>query len=243
MLSGALIKTSLIDYPGKVACAWFLTGCSLRCPYCYNADSVFNRLKAEESVTETQVFEHLTKRRNVLSGFVISGGEPLIHAEIPALIQKVKKLGYAVKLDTNGMHPQELERLCAKDDTCPDFIAIDLKTSADRYNLLVPQHSPLYTNKTNPASHRLLQSIDIACRFFSCENREFRTVLVPPLVQKDDITDMAALLPQDARWRFAPFLPENCLDPSYNDIIPYSGEQMNTLVSHARTLIKDSMLR
>ena len=125
MLSGALIKTSLVDYPGKVACAWFLTMCDLRCPYCYSGELVFNRLPPEDSYTEERVFEHLKRRRNVLSGFVISGGEALMRPELPELIRKAKALGYQVKLDTNGMHPDALEKLFSDDATTPDFIAVD----------------------------------------------------------------------------------------------------------------------
>ncbi|WP_428770591.1 anaerobic ribonucleoside-triphosphate reductase activating protein [Treponema sp. HNW] len=239
MLTGALIKTTLVDYPGKVACAWFLTGCSLRCPYCYNTDSVFNSLPPEESRTEDEVFEHLIKRRNVLSGFVISGGEPLIRTEIPSIIKKAKNTGYAVKLDTNGMHPAALEALFEASDTSPDFIAVDIKTSPTRYNLLAG-NTPLLNSC---GAHELLERTLSCVKRLPAARREFRTVLVPPLVQKADIARMAALLPPDASWRFAPFIPGNCLDPAYNDIIPYTDEQMQSLVSYAQSLIPDSLLR
>ena len=234
MLSGALIKTTLADYPGKVACAWFLSGCSLRCPYCYNGELVFERLPPKDTYTEQQVFEHLKKRKNVLSGFVISGGEALIHAELPEIIQKAKKEGYAVKLDTNGMHPDKLEHLCENGETVPDFIALDIKTSPERYNLLG------WTG--GQAKENLQRSIE-QCRRLGCDHYEIRTVLVPPLVQQEDIRHMADLLPRDASWRFAAFRNENCIDPAYNAIRPYSHADMCALVTYAQTFIAGAQLR
>lgn len=236
MLTGALIKTTLVDYPGKVACTWFLTGCSLRCPYCYNGDPVFGRLPPDSACTEKDVFEHLEKRRNVLSGFVISGGEPLIHKEIPSIIKKAKNSGYMVKLDTNGMHPDALEALFENAETSPDFIAVDIKTSPERYNLLG------YAAQSGYAKRNLERTIE-QCKRLGSGRYEIRTVLVPPLVKKQDIQNTAKLLPSDASWRFAPFIPGNCLEPAYNDIIPYTDDEMNALVLYAQTFIKDSLLR
>lgn len=236
MLSGALIKTTLADYPGKVACAWFLTGCSLRCPYCYNGELVFNRLPPENSYNEQQVFDHLQKRCSVLSGFVISGGEALMHDEIGSIIKKAKQMGYAVKLDTNGMHSDKLEKLFEKNETTPDFIALDIKTSVQRYNLLGSGIEAHTVQKS------LQRCIELCCRLSnSCV--EYRTVLVPTLVKKDDIKNMASLLPQNAVWRFAPFRCENCIDPAYNNIVPYSESEMQDIVSYAQSFIPDAMLR
>ena len=236
MLSGALIKTSLVDYPGKVASAWFLTLCDLRCPYCYSGELVFNRLPPEDSYNEERVFEHLKRRRNVLSGFVISGGEALMRPELPSVIRKAKALGYQVKLDTNGMHPDALEKLFSNDTTSPDFIAVDIKTSPDRYGLL---GCSLGGKKAEEALRR---SIELCTRLPS-DCFEFRTVLVPPLVKKEDIAHMAAMLPKDASWRFAPFRNENCIDPAYNNITPYSDIEMHDLVSYAQSFIPDAKLR
>ena len=236
MLTGALIKTTLVDYPGKVACAWFLTGCSLRCPYCYNGELVFDRLPPQSVCTEKEIFAHLEKRRNVLSGFVISGGEPLIRTEIPSIIKKAKDLGYEVKLDTNGMHPDALEALFEKAETSPDFIAVDIKTSPERYNLLG------YAAESGCAKKNLERTIE-QCRRIGNTRYEIRTVLVPSLVKKEDIQNMAELLPDDASWRFAAFRNENCIDPAYRTIVPYSQADMDNLSAYAQTLIKDSLLR
>lgn len=240
MLSGALIKTSLVDYPGKVACAWFLTMCDLRCPYCYSGELVFNRLPPEDSYNEERVFEHLKRRRNVLSGFVISGGEALMRPELPSVIRKAKALGYQVKLDTNGMHPDALEKLFNDPETTPDFIAVDIKTSPDRYGLLGRNGG---TSAGSAGVEAVLCRTVALCTRLPADRFEFRTVLVPPLVQKEDIAHMAALLPKNAAWRFAPFRPENCIDPSYNKITPYSDSEMQNLVLYAQRFIPDAKLR
>ena len=108
--AGVLIKTTLVDFPGKVAASYFLRGCNLRCPYCYNvelikSDSVLKNLSAEKNSdfkSPVEVLEHLYKRKNVLEGFVISGGEPLLNPATPLLIKEAKKMGY------NGVQEIEL---------------------------------------------------------------------------------------------------------------------------------------
>ena len=139
--AGVLIKTTLVDFPGKVAASYFLRGCNLRCPYCYNVELVKGISKdtqVEESnqqfVSPVQVLEHLFNRKNVMNGLVISGGEPLLNPVTPELIRRAKKMGYSVKLDTNGTLPLLLEKLLSDPETRPDFIAMDFKTSPSRYN-------------------------------------------------------------------------------------------------------------
>ena len=109
---GALVKTSLVDYPGRVSAALFTLGCNLRCPYCYNGHLVTGAAYlSAEAVTLDAVLEHLEKRRAVLSGFVISGGEPLLCPELPRLICGARSLGYKIKVDTNGTLSQKLQHL------------------------------------------------------------------------------------------------------------------------------------
>lgn len=228
---GALVKTSLVDYPKKVSSALFLHGCNLRCPYCYNKDLVTGTFKDFEAVSFNDVMAHLQKRKNVISGFVISGGEPCISPFLEPLIEQAHELGYSVKLDTNGTFPEKLASLM-KSETCrPDFIAMDVKTSLDRYNLVG-------CNNTD----NIKESIKIISSF-PTEKREFRTVLVPPLVDKDNIKEIASLLPKDASWQFANFKNINCLDESYNNIEPYTPSQAKELVNLAKTIIEGANLR
>lgn len=172
-LEAVLIKTSLVDYPERIAAACFLRGCNLRCPYCYNTELVapinasqaqntdIQKLsqdlnaKADEKALQAQdagarqpndqpqfvpiddIIAHLKKRAGVLSGFVISGGEPLCQPElVRRLILEARSLGYKIKLDTNGMFPDRLQELLDDSAARPDYIALDVKTRAARYNEL-----------------------------------------------------------------------------------------------------------
>ncbi len=229
--AGVLVKTTLVDYPGRIAAVFFVEGCNLRCPYCYNADLVV-RNKQYETVSFDEVLEHLIHRKNVLSGFVISGGEPLLYSSIQEIILQVRNLGYKVKLDTNGMMPDRLEYLI-KSEACPDFIALDVKTVPERYTVLG-------SGCTGAANIR--KSIQLLSQL-PAEQREFRTVLVPSLVQQTDINIIASLLPQDAAWMMTNFRPGNCVDDRYNHLIPYTDIQVQDFVDYAKTLIPGATLR
>lgn len=122
-----LQKTTLLDFPGKVACTVFLAGCNLRCPFCHNASLVTST--PEEAMEEDAFFAFLKKRRGILDGVCVTGGEPTLRPDLPAFIRKIKDLGYAVKLDTNGTNPKMLEALLPE----LDYVAMDIKASPDRY--------------------------------------------------------------------------------------------------------------
>ena len=228
---GALVKTSLVDFPKKVSSALFLYGCNLRCPYCYNKDLVTGSFEDFEAVSFDDVTAHLIKRKNVLSGFVISGGEPCISPYLKPLITEAHKLGYAVKLDTNGTFPEKIEELLKDKVCCPDFIAMDVKTSLDKYHILGCSDT-----------ENIEKSIKIISEL-PTDKREFRTVLVPQLVDMNNIGKIAALLPKDASWQFANFKPGNCLEDSYNKIIPYTQSQIEELINSVKTIIKGANLR
>ena len=246
--AGVLVKTTLVDFPGRVASSLFLCGCNLRCPYCYNAGLVLGGKAAADDIyaTAEEVFLHFEKRKNVLTGFVVSGGEPLINPLTPYLIRYAKTLGYRVKLDTNGTLPDELNAFIADDTMRPDFIAMDIKTSPSRYGELLGSLKTQDKSTAAKIAEDFSSRIAAAARLTSSlppSSREWRTVLVPPLVTKRDIREMAALLPSDASWRFAQFRNENCIDPAYNNIAPYSDAEAASLVEYAKTFIEDSELR
>src|SRR3989344_5028215 len=117
-------KTTLIDYPGKIACIIFLGGCNFKCGYCYNSDVVFNKTS---SISEEEVFSFLETRKKYIDGVCITGGEPTIHKELFGFIKKIKALGYKVKLDTNGTNPNTVELLI--NNNLIDYIAMDIKSS------------------------------------------------------------------------------------------------------------------
>ncbi len=246
--AGVLVKTTCVDFPGRVAGSFFLKGCNIRCPYCYNIGLVLSDseipagTQTEPLNTVAELFAHLEKRQGILSGLVISGGEPLLNPYTPVIIRKAKELGYKIKIDTNGTLPEKLKSLIEDETLRPDFIAMDIKTSPARYSTLIcGENSSFFGN--NDFFQKVLRESTELVAAYPADSREWRTVLVPGLVTKEDLAAMAELLPQDASWQFAQFLNQNCLDPSYNDIYPYSDTEAAELIDYAKTLIPGANLR
>ncbi len=243
---GILIKTTLVDFPENVACAFFLSGCNLKCPYCYNHELAEGIIPEENSVSEEELYKYLEKRRNVISGLVISGGEALLNQHLGKIITTAKSIGYKIKLDTNGTLPEKLEQLISDKSTKPDFIAMDVKTSPQKYyeKLLLWTEKDGFHKKTQQSvlSEKIIRSIKIVSEY-PAENREFRTVLVPGLIQKEDIEEIARFLPADSNWMFSQFFNENCLNPEFNKILPFTQEQAEEFVKIAQKRIPNAKLR
>ncbi len=127
---GGFQKLTLLDFPGVVACTLFTKGCNFLCPFCHNAPLV-NRTLEADTISENEVLDYLRKRRGILEGICITGGEPLLHTELEDFIQKVRDLGYKVKLDTNGSFPERLTELVV--GGMVDYVAMDIKNSWVKY--------------------------------------------------------------------------------------------------------------
>lgn len=246
MLVG-LLKTSLVNYPGRVCAAVFLPGCNLRCPFCHNAAlataSVVSGPKPDGEgsyIPLEEAYAHLEKRAAVLTGLAISGGEPLLSAALSVLILKARELNLAVKIDTNGTLPDRLAELLANPALRPDMIAIDVKTSPHRYNELCIENTNDFAGKA------LLESLAILANDKD-ESRplrvEYRTVLVPGLVGEAELRAIAEILPANADWQLAAFSPGNCLDSAYNQISAYGPAEKERLLDIARSLIPSATLR
>ncbi len=129
-----LNKTTLLDYPGHVAATLFVGGCNFRCPYCHNRDIVLQS-KSLTPFEEKEILTFLSKRRKILSGVCITGGEPTLYSDLPDLLRRIKELGYLVKLDTNGTNPRMLQNLL--DARLIDYCAMDIKNAPEKYNVTV----------------------------------------------------------------------------------------------------------
>ena len=124
-------KLTLLDYPGVVACTVFTAGCNFRCPFCHNAMLVLPEQIDNECLTDDEVFGFLKKRRGVLDGVAVTGGEPLLHADMPEFLARVKELGYKIKLDTNGSNPELLSEIIK--NKLVDRVAMDIKNAPEEY--------------------------------------------------------------------------------------------------------------
>ena len=127
---GGLQKVTLLDFPGKVACTVFLTGCNLRCPYCHNPDLVLTKDNGKY-ISEKEFFEFLLSRKGKLDGVCITGGEPTLYPSLPDLIRRIREMGFLVKLDSDGTVPEMLEHLLR--EKLLDYVAIDIKNAPSRY--------------------------------------------------------------------------------------------------------------
>jgi len=134
MRISGLQKMTLLDFPGKVACTVFTGGCDLRCPFCHNASLVLPE-RASDATDEAQVLRFLEKRRGMLEGVAVTGGEPLLHADLPDFLRTVRAMGYAVKLDTNGTFPDRLRAVV--EEGLVDYVAMDVKNAPLLYGKTV----------------------------------------------------------------------------------------------------------
>lgn len=166
-------KTTLLDYPGKVACTVFLAGCNFRCPFCQNSGLV-TAPDAQASVPLEEFLAFLKKRQGILEGVCISGGEPTLSPKLPQLLQTIKDLGYLVKLDTNGSRPDVLKELIQ--DQLVDRIAMDIKSCLENYGALC--------GLRYPDTNRIRQSADLIME--SEIDYEFRTTVVRELHREED---------------------------------------------------------
>lgn len=171
-------KMTLLDYPGKVACTLFTGGCNLRCPFCHNASLVLQP-DASEVYEESYILEYLGKRRGLLDGVCITGGEPLLNRDLKDFIKKVKELGYSVKLDTNGSFPDRLAELVS--DGLIDYVAMDVKNCKEKYALTVGIEKFDIKNIEKTVEFLLKNTVDY----------EFRTTVVKQFHEPQDIERLA----------------------------------------------------
>jgi len=179
MKIAGLQKMTLLDFPGRVACTIFLDGCNFRCPFCHNTPLLEG--KARPALSEEELFAFLRKRTGILDGVCVTGGEPTLQKELPEFLRKIKDLGYAVKLDTNGYRPEVLRSVV--EQGLVDYVAMDIKNSPDRYSETAGV--PIDLKKIEQSIQYLVsEKVDY----------EFRTTVVKPLHDTQSIYDMVQWL-------------------------------------------------
>lgn len=214
MIIGGLQKTTLIDFPGKIAATIFISGCSFRCPWCYSPELVLpEKIKKHPKISEKYLFDFLKKRKGLLDGVCITGGEPTIHKDLPDFIKKIKKLGYLVKIDTNGSNPEMLKKIIAK--KLVDYVAMDIKAPKEKYNELVGVKINI---------KKIQKSIDILKE--KKVDYEFRSTIVPTVHTKEDVIEMAKWIKGAKRYYLQNFRPEKTIDPKFETIKPYPQEYL-----------------
>jgi len=190
------------DFPGRMAAIVFTQGCNFHCPFCHNASLL--PMDADSLIGENAIFAFLQKRRKVLDGVVISGGEPTLQDDLAGFCRKVRKMGFAVKLDTNGSRPEVIQGLLA--ESLVDFIAMDIKAPMSRLEKL-----------TGTAYHGPQISRSISLIAASGVDHLFRTTDVKPLLSSEDHRDIKDLVPPGSLHVVQPFVAKNALAQSLRE--------------------------
>ena len=212
MKIGGIQKLSLVDYPGHTAIAMFTIGCNMRCGYCHNPELVLPERYAD-AIPEEDIFLFLESRVGKIEGVVISGGEPTMHADLPAFIRRVKQLGFLVKLDSNGTHPDMLREMFA--EGLLDYIAMDIKASLPRYEEVAAR--PIDTDDIRE-SINLIKASGV--------DHEFRTTLVKSQVSPEDLDEIGKLVKGSPRFALQRFRPGRTLNPQFRRETTYSDEEL-----------------
>lgn len=225
MLIGGFQKMTMLDYPGKVACTIFTYGCNFRCPFCHNATLVIDEAQL---FSEDEILSYLNKRKGILDGVCISGGEPLLQPDIFEFIRKIKNLGLLVKLDTNGSYPDKLKEAIYRG--LVDYVAMDIKTSKENYSRVAD---------VNVKIEDIEKSVEILL-----ENKvdyEFRTTVVREMHTKEDFEKISAWIKGAKRYFLQCFKDnENLIG---NNLSAYTAWELESFLKVLKSNINEVSLR
>ena len=223
-----LQKLSLLDFPGKVAATVFTGGCNLRCPFCHNAPLVLPG-RGTSALDAGGVLDFLASRRGLLDGMVLSGGEPLLQPDAADFLAEVKAMGFAVKLDTNGCHPDALADIL--DRRLADYVAMDIKNSLEKYPWTVGV--PGFDTAPVERGARLLME--------GPADYEFRTTLVRPFHEVGDMETIGRWLRGARRYYLQAFVDSG--DLVGGGCAPFTPEEMEGFLQAARPFFQSAALR
>ncbi len=224
---GEMQKLTLLDYPGKVACTVFLSGCNLRCPFCHNPALVLPDCRTGGLSTE-ELLIFLKTRRGKLDGVCVTGGEPTLYKDLPVLLRQIRALGFAVKLDTNGTNPAVLEQLIH--DSLLDYVAMDVKNSPERYAEACGGVELLGPVKRSAA---LLMAGTV--------DYEFRTTVCAPLHTPEEMTGIGRWLKGAKRYFLQPFVDSGALVGG--GVSPLSEDEIKALRDSVLPYIPNTQIR
>jgi len=209
MKIGGFQKTTLLDFPDTISAIIWTNDCNFRCPFCYNKNLVFGNA---ESIPEKEIISFLEKRKGLIEGIVISGGEPFLQKDLIDFIKRVKNIGYLIKIDTNGSFPLKIKQLF--DEELIDYISMDIKAPKNKYNQL---------SGVNVAILKIEKSIELIKK--RAPKYEFRTTFVPKLLKKEDVIEIGKWLEGAEKYYLQQFKNNPPLVSSeFNDIAPYPKE-------------------
>jgi pyruvate formate lyase activating enzyme len=229
---GGLLKNSMIDYPGKLSCGIFLSGCNFDCPYCHNPDLARGCALSTAECDPQTIYRFIENRKGFLDGVVISGGEPTLQKDLFDLCARIKQMGYPVKLDTNGSRPRVIKRLMA--ENLVDYIAMDLKTDPLKYATYIQPDCNVSA---------ILSSIEIIMA--SATEYEFRTTCVKPIVTAEVVESICRLIEGAGRYALQRFHKSEMLHPDFfkDAGYEYTDDELEQLKAVASPWVKQCIVR
>ena len=225
MLISGFSKLTLIDFPGGViACEIFTQGCNMKCPFCQNSSLIDNN--GNYNYTEEEIIDYLERRKKIIDGVVITGGEPTLQKDLIKFITDIKKVGYKVKLDTNGLRPNVLKELL--DKNLLDYVAMDIKNSFEKYDITCGVKNILIEN--------IKRSIEILKH--SNIDHEFRTTLIKEYHTKEDILKILDVIGNSKYYLQNFELSNDVIDKSLHGFNDYELIEMERLLESRNTNIQ-----
>ena len=223
---------TMLDFPGRIACTVFTGGCNFRCPFCHNASLVLpDRMETAEQVSEESFFRFLESRKGLLDGVAITGGEPLLHQDIDLFLRKIRALGFAIKLDTNGCFPDRLKALVAED--LVDYVAMDIKNSPERYAETVGFQEIDLTPIRESVEFLLQVRVDY----------EFRTTVLKNFHREEDFLQIGQWIEGAKRYFLQNFVDSGELIAGQNGLSGYPKDDLERFASLLRPFVKAVDLR
>ena len=229
MKIGGLQKVSLIDYPGLICATIFLQGCNFKCSYCHNPELVDPRL-FQPCIKENEVLDFFNTRKGKLDAVTITGGEPTIQDDLAPFIKQIKKMGFAVKLDTNGSQPQVIKALL--DEKLLDFIAMDIKGPLEKYRNIASV--PVASEKIKESINSILKSELL---------HEFRTTVVKSQLTPKDILKIATLISGSSKYALQKFVPVKTLNKKFLQEKNYSDGELEKMKKRLEKEIPSVIVR
>lgn len=225
MIIAGLQKTTLLDYPGKVACTIFTAGCNFCCPFCQNWEIITGK---GEDISKDSILSFLKKRKGILDGVCVTGGEPLVNADIEEFLSAIKDLGYSIKLDTNGSFPEKLISLAQK--KLIDTVAMDVKNSPSRY-------------AETAGSDTDISKIDESIKFLLSDavDYELRTTVVDELHDEASMLELAEWIKGAKRYYLQNF--KDSENVRFGNLSPCSNEKLIRFTEIMRPFVPSVKIR
>lgn len=220
-------KMTLLDFPGCVSCTIFLGGCDFRCPFCHNFELIDGTMKP--TVDDDELITFLEGRKGLLEGVAITGGEPLMHEDLPYLIKRIKDTGYRVKLDTNGYHPDRLKNIV--DSGLVEYVAMDIKNSPEKY--------PITCGVDTVDMEKIYKSISVLMN--SGIEYEFRTTVVNELHEEDDFNKIGEMIKGAKHYYLQRFTDRDSVP--YCNLTAPAFDKMYKYAEIAKRYVSDTNLR